>query len=101
MPAPTSPQTYWLVDPTTRPLVPPFTPAPRLADLRNKRLGILDNSKENARELLEEVVALLQQHYGVAQVHYYRKPSASKPAAAEVIAELAQCCDYAVTAAGS
>ncbi len=101
MPAPTSPPTYWLVDPTTQPLVPAFTAAPRVPDLRHKRLGILDNSKEKARELLAEMTSLLQERYEVAQVHYYRKPSASKPATPAMIAELAQACDYAVIAVGS
>jgi hypothetical protein len=90
-----------LVDPTTQPLAVPFRPAPRLADLCNKRVAIIDDSKENAKELLQEIVDLLRQHYGVADVRYHRKPSASKPADPEVIRELAQACDYAVVAIGS
>jgi nucleotide-binding universal stress UspA family protein len=93
--------THLLVDPTTSPLVPPFTPAPRLTDLRQKRLALIDDSKENAKELLEEIRALLHERFGVAQVEYHRKPSASKPAAPEVIARLARTCDYAVVAIGS
>lgn len=90
-----------LVDPTTQPLAVPFQPAPRLTDLANKCVAVIDDSKENARELLEEIVDLLRQRYGVSDVHYHRKPSASKPADPEVIGDLAQRCDYAVVAIGS
>jgi hypothetical protein len=92
---------YLLVDPTTQPLVPTFTLAPRLRDLANKRLGLIDDSKENAKELLEEIVTVLHERFGVTKVQYHRKPSASKPAAPEVIQGLAQTCDYAIVAIGS
>jgi hypothetical protein len=94
-------QQYLLVDPTTQPLDTMFHAAPRLQDLTNKRLGLIDDSKENAQELLEELTAVLRQRFGIAHVVYHRKPSASKPAAPEVIQELAQTCDYVIVAIGS
>ena len=94
-------QSYVLVNPTTQPLVPAFTAAPRLHDLVQKRIGVIDDSKENAKELLEEMVGILRERFGVADVQYHRKPSASKPAAPEVIQEMVQTCDYAVVAIGS
>jgi len=94
-------QQYLLVDPTTQPLATLFHGAPRLSDLTYKRLGLIDDSKENAQELLEEITAVLRQRFGIAHVVYHRKPSASKPAAPEVIQELAQTCDYVIVAIGS
>jgi len=94
-------QQYLLVDPTTQPLDTMFQAAPRLHELTNKRLGLIDDSKENAQELLEELTAVLRQRFGLANVMYHRKPSASKPAAPEVIQELAQTCDYVIVAIGS
>jgi hypothetical protein len=94
-------QQYLLVDPTTQPLDTMFQAAPRLQDLTNKRLGLIDDSKENAQELLEELTAVLRQRFGITHVVYHRKPSASKPAAPEVIQELAQTCDYVIVAIGS
>jgi hypothetical protein len=94
-------QQYLLVDPTTQPLDTMFHAAPRLPDVTNKGLGLIDDSKENARELLEELTAVLRQHFGIAHVVYHRKPSASKPAAPEAIQELAQTCDYVIVAIGS
>ena len=94
-------QQHVLVDPTTQPLVPEFTYAPRLTDLANKRIGLIDDSKENAKELLEEIEAVLRQRFGVAHVEYHRKPSASKPADPAVIESMAKTCDYVVVAIGS
>lgn len=96
-----SKQQHTLVDPTTQPLVPDFTDAPRLTDLANKRIGLIDNSKENAKELLEEIEIVLRQRFGVTQVEYHRKPSASKPADPAAIEAMATTCDYVLVAIGS
>ena len=92
---------YLLVNPTTEPKVPVFTAAPRLTDLSNRTVGLIDDSKENAKELLEEVVAALRRRFGVANVQYHRKPSASRPAEPDVVKDLAATCDYVIVAVGS
>ncbi len=92
---------YLLVNPTTEPKVPVFTAAPRLTDLNNKTVGLIDDSKENAKELLEEVVAELSRRFGVEHVQYHRKPSASRPAEPDVVKDLAATCDYVIVAVGS
>ena len=92
---------HTLVDPTTQPIVPEFAPAPRLDSLEDKRLGLIDDAKDGARELLEEIADVLQERYGVTNVVYHRKPSASKPADPEVIRNIAEECDYVVVAIGS
>ncbi len=89
-----------LVDPTTQPIIAEFTGAPRLRDLSNKRVGIIDDSKVNAKELLEEVVALLDERFGVSDVKYHAKPSASKPCDRGVILEMAKECDYVIAGIG-
>ena len=38
--------------------------------------------------------------YGVEDVFYHRKPSASKPAEPEVIAQMGRECDYVIVAIG-
>ena len=92
---------HTLVDPTTKPIIPTFIPAPRLDSLENKRLGLIDDAKDGARELLEEIADVLNERYGVSNVVYHRKPSASKPADPDVITSMAQECDYVVVAIGS
>ncbi len=90
-----------LVDPTTQPIVPEFVSAPRLETLANKRIGLIDDAKDGARELLEEIADTLRENYGISDVVYHRKPSASKPADPGVIRDMAADCDYVVVAIGS
>jgi hypothetical protein len=92
---------YQLVDPTTKPQVSVFEGAPRLTDLAHKRVGFIDDSKENAKELLEAIEAVLRQRHGISEVAYHRKPSASKPADPAVIEAMTKTCDYVVVAIGS
>ena len=89
-----------LVDPTTQPMEASFARAPRLVDLRGKRLGLIDDSKPNGKELLEELAELLKARYGVEDVLYHRKPSASKPAEPKVIERMGEECDYVIVAIG-
>lgn len=93
-------QRMMLVDPTTQPDIAEFAGAPRLDDLSNKRVGIIDDSKVNAKEYLEEVIELLKERFGVASVNYHAKPSASKPADPDVIREMARECDYIIVGVG-
>ncbi len=62
---------------------------------------LIDDAKDGARELLEEIADVLNERYGVSNVVYHRKPSASKPADPDVISNMAEKCDYVVVAIGS
>ena len=92
---------HLLVDPTTEPIIPGFTSAPRLDSLVNKRIGLIDDAKDGAQVLLEEIADVLSERYGVASVNYHRKPSASKPVDPEVLQDMTRDCDYIVVAIGS
>ena len=74
--------------------------SPRAAALKGLRLGILDNTKWNANRLLRKTGALLEAHYGIAAVHYYKKESFSKYADPALIAEIAASNDIVLTAIG-
>jgi hypothetical protein len=89
-----------LVSPQSEPLLAASTLAPRLASLHGKRLGLLDNSKNRAAQLLDAVAAMLEVQYGCTSVMRHRKPSASKPAAPEVLAEFARACDLVLVGVG-
>ena len=93
-------QRYVLVDPTTLPIVPEFEGAPRLDDLSNKRVGVIDDSKVNAKEYLEQLTDLLNERFGITSIKYHAKPSASKPADPAVVAEMAEECDYVIVGVG-
>ena len=89
-----------LVDPTTEPVVPEFAGAPRLVALKNKRIGVIDDSKVNAKEWLKELTDILDARYGIASIKYHAKPSASKPADPAIVEELAKECDYVIVGVG-
>ncbi len=90
----------FVVDPTAKPVAAEFAGAPRLRDLAGLRIGLIDDSKKNAREFLEEVADALNRRLGVASVKYHAKPSASKPAEPSVIEEMARECDYVIVGVG-
>jgi hypothetical protein len=71
----------------------------RLASLQGRTIGLLDNGKLHGRELLDYMEAILRSRYGVANVLRLRKPDASRPAPAEVIADM-QHCDAVISAVG-
>jgi hypothetical protein len=89
-----------LVSPQNDPVLATSTLAPRLVSLHGKRLGLLDNSKNRAGQLLDAMAAMLETQYGCMSVMRHRKPSASKPAALEVLAEFAKACDLVLVGVG-
>jgi hypothetical protein len=74
--------------------------APRPTGLEGKRLGLLDNSKNNADRFLEMMAQILDAQYGFRHIVRHRKPSASKPVAPEVIEEWTKLCDLAIVGVG-
>jgi hypothetical protein len=68
------------------------TLAPRPASLQGAVIGVLDNSKPNARVLLEGVARVLAAKLGARDVRVWRKPGASVGATAAVLDEIAAQC---------
>jgi hypothetical protein len=89
-----------LVSPVNEAAVAESSLAPRLLELRGKRVGLLDNSKSKAGKMLDTVAAILNARYGFTNIVRHRKPSASKPAAPEAIDELATTCDLVIVGVG-
>jgi hypothetical protein len=78
----------------------PLAISQRPATLEGLRLGVLDNTKWNAKRLLRKTVANLQQEISFAAVNYYRKESFSKEADPVLIATIAAENDIVMTAIG-
>ncbi len=79
---------------------PAFTLAPRPADLSGVKIGLLENGKQNARMLLENVADILQTRYGAGDVTLRRKEIFSQPAPPELVGELSSQADVVVIAVG-
>ncbi|MCI0898412.1 MAG: hypothetical protein J4O11_08950 [Chloroflexi bacterium] len=74
--------------------------APRPAGLSGKVVGLLDNTKEQADIILQTIGEALCERYGVEKVIIRRKEHYSKPAAKEMIDEMANQVDVAIAGLG-
>jgi hypothetical protein len=74
--------------------------APRPTDLSAASVGLLENGKQNARLLLEEVAELLRERHGVGDVRLRRKEVFSAPAPPELVDELSADSDVVVIGVG-
>jgi hypothetical protein len=73
--------------------------APRLASLRGKRVGLLINTKQNARPFLDEVGRLLAERYDVTLTRRI-KVNFAVPEPTDIIKELATENDVIITGVG-
>ena len=92
--------TVMLYDPTA-PLPDATAGSTRgLGTLTGKVVGFIDNAKPNFNHLVDDLGELLTSRYGVAGIVKRRKSSASVPAPADMVAELAARCDIVITGSG-
>jgi hypothetical protein len=74
--------------------------APPLGSLEGLRIGLLENGKLNADEMLREVAALFVERHGCAIRTVASKKNASAPAPAATLTKVAQEVDFLVTGLG-
>lgn len=74
--------------------------APRPANLAGKMIGMIDNTKEQGALILQTIGDVLVKEHGAAGVIVRRKEHYSKQAPDEMINELAQKTQIAVSALG-
>jgi hypothetical protein len=79
---------------------PAFTLAPRPANLQGVRIGLLENGKQNARLLLEDVAAVLRERYGAGEATLRRKENFAQPAAPELVDGVSAESDVVVVGVG-
>ena len=72
--------------------------APRLETVHGKVGGFLGNRKANASLLLQNVMELLDKELGLGDSYAVEKYIYSRPAADDIVDELASRCDFVVTA---
>ena len=74
--------------------------APPLASLEGMRIGILENGKLNAEEMLNEVAQLFVQRQGCTIRTLASKSNASAPAPGNTLVKVAQEVDFLITGLG-
>ncbi len=74
--------------------------APALATIDGMRIGVLENGKLNAEEMLNEVAALFVQRNGCTVRTLASKSNASAPAPSNTLVQVAQEVDFLITGLG-
>jgi len=87
-----------ILDPAGRSTAATRALASRPASLKGAVIGLLDNSKPNARALLESVARALRERFKAREVRVWRKPGSSEGARPAVLDEIAAACTVALTA---
>ena len=88
-----------VLDPTAEDFAAEAAGSIGLASLRGRTVGLLDNGKIRCRELLDNMEAILRAEHGVARVLRLKKPDASRPAPADVVAHM-RAADAVIAAVG-
>ena len=89
-----------LYDPTSSRPERSLSRAAALSGLEGKTIGILENGKLNAEEMLREVGALFVERHGCTIRPIYSKSNASAPAPANTLVKAAQDVDFLITGLG-
>jgi hypothetical protein len=89
-----------LYDPTSSGPERNLSRAPALGGLEGKTIGILENGKLNAVEMLREVAALFEARHGCIVHPVYSKSNASAPAPAGVLSRAVGEVDFLITGLG-
>ena len=89
-----------LYDPTSSRPPKVLSRAAAIASLEGRTIGILENGKLNAVEMLREVAVLFQERHGCMLHAVYSKSNASAPAPAGVLAQAAAEIDFLITGLG-
>lgn len=89
-----------LYDPTSSTPARKSHRAAALAALEGKTIGILENGKLNAEQMLREIAVLFEERHGCTVRAVYSKSNASAPAPAATLAKAAQEVDFLITGLG-
>ncbi len=89
-----------LYDPTSSGTERHLSRAAVLASLEGMTIGILENGKLNAVEMLREVADLFVRRHGCVIGAVYSKANASAPAPSETLAQAAAEVDFLITGLG-
>jgi hypothetical protein len=89
-----------LYDPTSSGPERNLLRAPALSGLDGKTIGILENNKLNAMEMLREVAALFETRHNCTVRSVWHKSNASAPAPAGLLPLVVEQVDFLITGLG-
>jgi hypothetical protein len=80
--------TLRVLDPTNEMKAVGASPAPRLASLEGKIVGIITNAKEGTKRYFTHLDRMLREEFAVADVVWRTKSNYSAPADAHIVKEI-------------
>lgn len=89
-----------ILDPTVEAQVERLSRAPGIETLAGATIGLLENTKPGAAQLLDIVGEMLEESYPDITLYRSRKPTFARMAPAEVFEDLSSHCDAVITAIG-
>jgi hypothetical protein len=81
---------FEVLDPTNETAPPLGEPAPRLATLAGRTVGIISNGKEGTQGFFAHLERILREEFGVADVIRRVKSNYSAPADPDIVDEMAR-----------
>lgn len=87
-------------NPTSGPTADKMALAPRVKDLHDGVLGVIDNGKTNSDTVLNRIVSDLSERYPLRDVITIKKHAVSQAIKEDVAQMLAQKCDFVLAGIG-
>ena len=91
---------FEILDPTVEPRRQPLTYVPRPDSLKGKRIGLVENTKFNAKPILEKLAERLGRRHQTTVTFRTRKRSASHEVDGDAIKALRAQCDLVISGIG-
>ena len=91
---------FVVYNPTGGPAAEKMGMAPRIENLQNGRLGVIDNGKTNSDTVLNRIVSNLAERYSLEDVVTIKKDSVSHAVKDDAARMLAQKCNFVLAGIG-
>ncbi len=91
---------FIVYNPTSGPTAEKMGMAPRIENLQNGVLGVIDNGKTNSDTVLNRIVSNLAEHYPLEDVVTVKKHSVSHAIRDDAARMLAQKCNFILAGIG-
>ena len=91
---------FVVYNPTGGPTAQKMGMAPRIENLQNGILGVIDNGKTNSDTVLNRIVSILSERYSLADVVTIKKHSVSHAIKNDAARMLAQKCKFVLAGIG-
>jgi len=91
---------FVVYNPTSGPTAEKMGMAPRIENIQNGILGVIDNGKTNSDTVLNRIVSILAERYALKEIVTIKKHSVSHAVKDDAAQMLAQKCNFVLAGIG-